>query len=403
MGDSPYVLVNVQGTDADGLYCVKSKYPELPTMVYDPIEDDSEVVRVVVDVSYVDEGFEEVVVRSLPVSFNTTKLYVLGGETAKPDQAFCKAFLDRHGVRGVAAVNLGQSQARLQEAEALQYGEPNQQPGPRRRIRVGQSQAQSHKRARDSHSEVQSEGLSTRTRSRSLSRTPHNVEDGPSEMKDTIQTWAASHLLSMAAKFKQISGKELDDLAKSQLTQQRDALTSQWSEENCHGQAAILTIKAVATFYEASLLLAYGQQNNEHLRLVLDEEMSSMIEHVKEAGDAPKLQVLFKEFKKKLADFTGKAIEAQKESKHGKLRETQSTEQRDFLKGLQSMLATSPAARQRNVATSNSRSSFNPLDACKFWTGAPNSCNRGPNCMWKATHIPNKTGAEAAALLKSQA
>ncbi|KAL0018706.1 hypothetical protein WJX79_006829 [Trebouxia sp. C0005] len=42
--------------------------------------------------------------------------------------------------------------------------------------------------------------LSTRTRSRSLSRTPHNVEDGPSEMKDTIQTWAASHLLSMAAK-----------------------------------------------------------------------------------------------------------------------------------------------------------------------------------------------------------
>ncbi|KAL0027037.1 hypothetical protein WJX79_000288 [Trebouxia sp. C0005] len=42
--------------------------------------------------------------------------------------------------------------------------------------------------------------------------------------------------------------------------------------------------------------------------------MSSMIEHVKEAGDAPKLQVLFKEFKKKLADFTGKAIEAQKES-----------------------------------------------------------------------------------------
>ncbi|DBA87045.1 TPA: hypothetical protein ACH3X2_005287 [Trebouxia sp. C0005] len=100
-------------------------------MVYDPIEDDSEVVRVFVDVSYVDEGFEEVVVRSLPVSFNITKLYVLGGETAKPDQAFCKAFLDRHGVRGVTAVNLGQRQARLEaEAEALQYGEPNQQPGP---------------------------------------------------------------------------------------------------------------------------------------------------------------------------------------------------------------------------------------------------------------------------------
>lgn len=33
--------------------------------------------------------------------------------------------------------------------------------------------------------------------------------------------------------------------------------------------------------------------------------MSSIIERVKEAGDDPKLQVLFKEFKLKLADFTG--------------------------------------------------------------------------------------------------
>ena len=84
------------------------------------------------------------------------------------------------------------------------------------------------------------------------------LQDAPSAIKDTIVTRAASHLLSMAAKFKQISGKELGDLAKSQLTQQRDALTSQWSEENCHGQAAILTIKAVAILYEVSLLLAYG-------------------------------------------------------------------------------------------------------------------------------------------------
>ncbi|DBA87043.1 TPA: hypothetical protein ACH3X2_005285 [Trebouxia sp. C0005] len=91
----------------------------------------------------------------------------------------------------------------------------------------------------------------------------------------------------------------------------------------------------------------------------------SVIERVKEAGDAPKLQILFKEFKKKLADFTGKADEADKESKHGKLRETKSTDQQDYLNGLQSMLTTSPAARQRNAAANNSRSSFNPTDARK--------------------------------------
>ncbi|KAL0023477.1 hypothetical protein WJX79_009872 [Trebouxia sp. C0005] len=37
-----------------------------------------------------------------------------------------------------------------------------------------------------------------------------------------------------------------------------------------------------------------------------------MIEHVKEAGDAPKLQVLFKEFKKKLADFTAEFVGTEK-------------------------------------------------------------------------------------------
>lgn len=74
MGEGPYVLVRVQGTDADGLYCVRSKYPELPAMVYDPIEDDGEVVRVVVSANYLDEAFDEVVNKSLPVGFNTTKL-----------------------------------------------------------------------------------------------------------------------------------------------------------------------------------------------------------------------------------------------------------------------------------------------------------------------------------------
>ena len=141
MGDCPYVLLNVQGTDADGLYCVRSKYPGTPTMLYDPIEDDTEVVRVVVNATYEDEAFEDGVTKSLPVSFSTARLYVLGGGTAKPDQAFCKEFLDRHGGQGITALDLGQRQARLQEAEALQYGGQNRQPGPRRRIRAGQSES----------------------------------------------------------------------------------------------------------------------------------------------------------------------------------------------------------------------------------------------------------------------
>lgn len=98
----------------------------------------------------------------------------------------------------------------------------------------------------------------------------------------------------MAAKYKHTTSKELDDLMKSQLTQQRDSLTSQWSEENCHGQAAVLTLKAVAAFYEHTLLLAYGQQNNDHLRLKLEEEVSNIIEHIKDTEGSPSLQVLFK-------------------------------------------------------------------------------------------------------------
>ena len=46
-------------------------------------------------------------------------------------------------------------------------------------------------------------------------------------------------MLSMFAKFKQTTHKEVDDNLNAQLTQQRDALTSEWSEENCQGQSAV--------------------------------------------------------------------------------------------------------------------------------------------------------------------
>ena len=173
MAGGPYVLVNVQGTNADGLFCVRSKEPEPLTMVYDPIADDHEVVRVVVSVDYVDEMAEGLAHVALPISFNTTRLYVLGGGPGKPDQNFCQNFLDEHGVKGIPAVNLGQRQARLQEAEVVQYGE---QPGPRRRSRVEQSESISHRRDRDSQAEGHSEGLSTRSRNRSLTRGPYHRE-----------------------------------------------------------------------------------------------------------------------------------------------------------------------------------------------------------------------------------
>ncbi len=177
MAEGPYVLVHVQGTNADGLFCVKSKNPAPPVMAYIGIEDDMEVVRVVVFADYVDETFEDIVHKTLPVSFNTTKLYVLGGEQARPDQRFCKECLDRNGgVEGVSVVHLGQRQARFQDAEAVQYGEQRQQSGPRRRIRVGQSQPQSHKRDRDNELEAHSVGLSSRTRSSSLNRGPYGTK-----------------------------------------------------------------------------------------------------------------------------------------------------------------------------------------------------------------------------------
>ena len=151
MARGPYVLVNVRGTIADGLFCVRSKEPEPLCMIYNPIENDHEGRQ-----SSRRRGLCGRIRRnahvSLPVAFDTTRLYVLGEGTYKPDQNFCKHFLDRHGVTGIPAVNLGQRQARLQEV--VQYGE---QPGPRRRLRVGQSKALSHSREGDNQSEIRSE------------------------------------------------------------------------------------------------------------------------------------------------------------------------------------------------------------------------------------------------------
>ena len=88
-------------------------------------------------------------------------------------------------------------------------------------------------------------------------------------MKDAIHRWASNPMLGMLAKCKQTTDKEAADALKAQLTQQRDALTIDWSEENCQGQSAVLTLHLVAMFHEHSLLLAYGQQTNDHLRLVI--------------------------------------------------------------------------------------------------------------------------------------
>ena len=131
MAIGPYVLVSVQGTNADGLFCVKSTMAEPPVMVYDKVEEGAEVVRVVVAAEYVDDAFEELVHKVLPVTFNTVRLFVLEGVHATPDQSFCKDFLDRHGVSAVTTVDLGQQRARLKDAFAGQYSQ-TQHAGPKR-------------------------------------------------------------------------------------------------------------------------------------------------------------------------------------------------------------------------------------------------------------------------------
>ena len=174
MAEGPYVLVEVQGTNADGLCCVKSKMAKPPVMAYDPIEDDTEVVRVVVFAQYVDDGLVHQV---LPLSFNTARLFVLGGEQTTPDQNFCKEFLGRHSDAALPTVHLGQPQARLQDAFAVERGQP-QQEGPKRRTRVqsesiAETLSQGHKRERNEESESQS---SNRSRSMSVSRGTYGTQ-----------------------------------------------------------------------------------------------------------------------------------------------------------------------------------------------------------------------------------
>ncbi|KAL0040285.1 hypothetical protein WJX77_002269 [Trebouxia sp. C0004] len=145
-------------------------------MVYD---DESEVVRVVVYVDYVNESFDAVIHKVLPVSFNTVKLFVLGGEQAQPDQSFCKDFLDTHGVASIASVNLGQRQARLQDAFAVKHSEQLQLAEPKHQTRVGGqlqplSVSQTHKRYRGNEFKGQSvTGTNGQPSSRSMSKWKH--------------------------------------------------------------------------------------------------------------------------------------------------------------------------------------------------------------------------------------
>ena len=180
-------------------------------------------------------------------------------------------------------------------------------------------------------------------------------------MKDAIHRWASTHMLGMFAKFKQTTHKEADDTLKAQLTQQRDALTTEWSDENCQGQSAVLTLKLLAAFHEHSLLLAYGQQSNDHLRLVIQEDVSELIEHARETQHPPSLAKMFMAFRTKCADFTGKAATALKDSKHDNTLERTKADNQDFLKGLATMLAsTSTAAARQRVAPA-----FDPTDPCR--------------------------------------
>ncbi|KAL0025119.1 hypothetical protein WJX77_000492 [Trebouxia sp. C0004] len=99
--------------------------------------------------------------------------------------------------------------------------------------------------------------------------------------------------------------------------------------------AAVLVLKLVAAFHEHTLLLAYGQQANDHLRLQIQDEVSGIIEHVREKDETPSLDKLFKAFKAKCVDLTGKAAAALKESKHDKVLSTPRLTTKSSSKGSQ--------------------------------------------------------------------
>ena len=161
------------------------------------------------------------------------------------------------------------------------------------------------------------------------------LQTGSVGMKDVVNRWAASHLLSMSAKYKQTYGKDFSVAIIAHFIQQRDSLTIEWSDENCHGQPAILTLKLIAMFQQQTLLLAYGQQDNEHLRLVLEHAVYEIIEHARQSKDIefPSLEQLFKTFKQKCADFTGKAA-----AEYDTMLEKIKADNQEFLKELTTML-----------------------------------------------------------------
>lgn len=63
----------------------------------------------------------------------------------------------------------------------------------------------------------------------------------------------------------------------------------------------------MAAFHEQTLLLAFGQQANDHLRIQIQDEVSGIIEHSRETQETPSLHKLFQAFKAKYADLTGEA------------------------------------------------------------------------------------------------
>ena len=68
----------------------------------------------------------------------------------------------------------------------------------------------------------------------------------------------------------------------------------------------------MATFHKQTLVLAHGQQANYCLHIHIHDEVSGIFEHAKEAQETPSLDKLFKVFKAKRADPTGRTSQFRK-------------------------------------------------------------------------------------------
>ena len=139
-----YVLVIVEGSNADGLYVVRSKHADPITVKYSEVQD-VEIVRAVVFLEYVDKRAEheqeELRVQSLPYSFLTQRLYVLGGPE-KPDARFVDNVLQRNGQRGISKISLDQLGAKVKYAERLDYDLPaSTNPSSKRKSERAEPQA----------------------------------------------------------------------------------------------------------------------------------------------------------------------------------------------------------------------------------------------------------------------